>query len=299
VTSSAAPQPGLRRALARARDGKAWTGRWPRSAAEPGRRPGNAARLRRPGPGTPGLAARPSRRDHVIRGRFSSRSPGCAGTAAGTARSRRSRTSSKAPTSSPTRCSAIARQVCRAGLQGGAVHPGGPAGGPLAQAREWLDARGYDDTLSYVRAIGPSGCWRRPACWPHLNPGVLGWADFQRLKPVAPSMGMMLETTAARLFTEKGARTSAARTRTRRSGCGCWRTRGAAGCVHDRDPHRHRRDARRARRLHLRDPSGRPRVRRHPGSHRAELPGQAGHQDARRARRRSSTTWPPPSPSPG
>jgi FO synthase len=39
---------------------------------------------------------------------------------------------------------------------------------------------------------------------PHLNPGVLSWQDFQRLKPVAPSMGMMLETTAARLFTEQG-----------------------------------------------------------------------------------------------
>jgi FO synthase len=33
---------------------------------------------------------------------------------------------------------------------------------------------------------------------------VLSWQDFQRLKPVAPSMGMMLETTAARLFTERG-----------------------------------------------------------------------------------------------
>src|SRR5260221_5839067 len=39
---------------------------------------------------------------------------------------------------------------------------------------------------------------------PHLNPGVLSWKDFQRLKPVAPSMGMMLETTAQRLFTEPG-----------------------------------------------------------------------------------------------
>ena len=39
---------------------------------------------------------------------------------------------------------------------------------------------------------------------PHLNPGVLTWQDFQRLKPVAPSMGMMLETTATRLFTERG-----------------------------------------------------------------------------------------------
>ena len=39
---------------------------------------------------------------------------------------------------------------------------------------------------------------------PHLNPGVLTWQDFQRLKPVAPSMGMMLETTAQRLFAEPG-----------------------------------------------------------------------------------------------
>jgi FO synthase len=31
---------------------------------------------------------------------------------------------------------------------------------------------------------------------PHLNPGVMSWAELQRLKPVAPSMGMMLETTA-------------------------------------------------------------------------------------------------------
>jgi FO synthase len=39
---------------------------------------------------------------------------------------------------------------------------------------------------------------------PHLNPGVLAWRDFQRLKPVAPSMGMMLETTARRLYDEPG-----------------------------------------------------------------------------------------------
>jgi FO synthase len=33
---------------------------------------------------------------------------------------------------------------------------------------------------------------------------VLTWTDFQRLKPVAPSMGMMLETTATRLWSEPG-----------------------------------------------------------------------------------------------
>ena len=73
----------------------------------------------------------------------------------------------------------------------------------LAAAREWLDERGYDDTLSYVRAMAIR-VLEETGLLPHLNPGVLSWQDFQRLKPVAPSMGMMLETTAGRLFTEKG-----------------------------------------------------------------------------------------------
>jgi FO synthase len=71
-------------------------------------------------------------------------------------------------------------------------------------AREWLDAHGYDDTLSYVRAMAIR-VLEETGLLPHLNPGVLSWQDFQRLKPVAPSMGMMLETTARRLFTERGA----------------------------------------------------------------------------------------------
>jgi len=71
------------------------------------------------------------------------------------------------------------------------------------QAREWLDAHGYDDTLSYVRAMA-IGVLEQTGLLPHLNPGVLSWQDFQRLKPVAPSMGMMLETTAERLYTEPG-----------------------------------------------------------------------------------------------
>jgi FO synthase len=39
---------------------------------------------------------------------------------------------------------------------------------------------------------------------PHLNPGVMSWEEMNRLKPVSPSMGMMLETTSRRLFEEKG-----------------------------------------------------------------------------------------------
>ncbi|MGX4691493.1 bifunctional FO biosynthesis protein CofGH [Streptomyces sp. JNUCC 63] len=71
------------------------------------------------------------------------------------------------------------------------------------QAREWLDAHGYDDTIAYVRAISIR-ILEETGLLPHLNPGVLTWTDFQRLKPVAPSMGMMLETTAERLWSEPG-----------------------------------------------------------------------------------------------
>ena len=71
------------------------------------------------------------------------------------------------------------------------------------QARDWLDAHGYDDTLSYLRAMAIR-VLEETGLLPHLNPGVLSWQDFQRLKPVAPSMGMMLETTATWLFSDKG-----------------------------------------------------------------------------------------------
>ncbi|MDP9799489.1 FO synthase [Catenuloplanes nepalensis] len=70
-------------------------------------------------------------------------------------------------------------------------------------ARRWLDERGYDSTLDYVRACAIA-VLEETGLLPHLNPGVMSWADLTRLKPVAPSMGMMLETTATRLWSEKG-----------------------------------------------------------------------------------------------
>lgn len=70
-------------------------------------------------------------------------------------------------------------------------------------ARQWLDERGYESTLDYVRASAIA-VLEETGLLPHLNPGVLSWADLQRLKPVAPSMGMMLETTATRLWSEPG-----------------------------------------------------------------------------------------------
>jgi FO synthase len=71
------------------------------------------------------------------------------------------------------------------------------------EAKEWLEAEGYDDTLAYVRAMAIR-VLEETGLLPHLNPGVMSWTDLQRLKPVAPSMGMMLETTATRLWSEPG-----------------------------------------------------------------------------------------------
>jgi FO synthase len=71
------------------------------------------------------------------------------------------------------------------------------------QARAWLDERGYASTVDYLRAMAIA-VLEETGLLPHLNPGVLSWAELQRLKPVAPSMGMMLETTATRLWSEPG-----------------------------------------------------------------------------------------------
>ncbi len=71
------------------------------------------------------------------------------------------------------------------------------------QAAEWLDARGYASTLDYVRAAAIA-VLEQTGLLPHLNPGVLSWQELTRLKPVAPSMGMMLETTSRRLYDDPG-----------------------------------------------------------------------------------------------
>jgi FO synthase len=71
------------------------------------------------------------------------------------------------------------------------------------EAAEWLDANGYDSTIAYLRAMAVR-ILEETGLLVHMNPGVMTWEEIQRLKPVSPSMGMMLETTSTRLWTEKG-----------------------------------------------------------------------------------------------
>ncbi|MEV4011011.1 bifunctional FO biosynthesis protein CofGH [Nonomuraea angiospora] len=108
-----------------------------------------------------------------------------------------------APFLNPDEVLEIARQGAAMGCKEALFTLGDRPEDRWHQARSWLDAHGYDDTLSYVRAMA-IGVLEETGLLPHLNPGVLTWRDLQRLKPVAPSMGMMLETTSRRLFEEKG-----------------------------------------------------------------------------------------------
>lgn len=66
-------------------------------------------------------------------------------------------------------------------------------------AREWLEARGYSSTLEYLRAVSILVI-EETGLLPHLNPGVMSWADLATLKQVSASMGMMLESTSERLL---------------------------------------------------------------------------------------------------
>jgi FO synthase len=97
----------------------------------------------------------------------------------------------------------IARQGAAAGCKEALFTLGDRPEARWPAAREWLDARGYDSTLDYVRACAIA-VLEETGLLPHLNPGVLSWEELTRLKPVAPSMGMMLETTATRLWSEPG-----------------------------------------------------------------------------------------------
>jgi FO synthase len=108
-----------------------------------------------------------------------------------------------APYLSPDEVLEIARQGAALGCKEALFTLGDRPEDRWKQAGEWLHAHGYDDTLSYVRAMAIR-VLEETGLLPHLNPGVLTWQDFQRLKPVAPSMGMMLETTSRRLFEQKG-----------------------------------------------------------------------------------------------
>jgi len=113
------------------------------------------------------------------------------------------RAEGKAPFLSPDEVLDIARAGAALGCKEALFTLGDRPEDRWPVAAEWLAAHGFDSTLSYLRAMAIR-VLEETGLLPHLNPGVLSWEEIQRLKPVAASMGMMLETTATRLWSERG-----------------------------------------------------------------------------------------------
>ncbi|WP_209308875.1 bifunctional FO biosynthesis protein CofGH [Blastococcus sp. CT_GayMR16] len=113
------------------------------------------------------------------------------------------RAQGKAPFLSPDEVLDIARAGAAMGCKEALFTLGDRPEDRWPVAASWLEAHGFDSTLGYLRAMAIR-VLEETGLLPHLNPGVLTWEEIQRLKPVSASMGMMLETTATRLWSEPG-----------------------------------------------------------------------------------------------
>ncbi|MDF2044795.1 7,8-didemethyl-8-hydroxy-5-deazariboflavin synthase CofG [Microbacterium sp. Kw_RZR3] len=71
------------------------------------------------------------------------------------------------------------------------------------EARAWLDEHGFSSTIDYVAHIARI-ITAETGMLVHANPGVMHPDELATLRPVSPSMGMMLETTSRRLYEEPG-----------------------------------------------------------------------------------------------
>jgi FO synthase len=72
-----------------------------------------------------------------------------------------------------------------------------------ARAREALAALGFASTLDYLEHIA-GRVLREIGLLPHLNPGLMDASQLTRLRRVAPSMGLMLESASERLCARGG-----------------------------------------------------------------------------------------------
>jgi FO synthase len=70
-------------------------------------------------------------------------------------------------------------------------------------AREALAELGCSSTIDYLERMAKL-VLEETGLLPHLNPGVLTLEDYQRLRHVSPSMGIMLESASPRLYARGG-----------------------------------------------------------------------------------------------
>ena len=72
-----------------------------------------------------------------------------------------------------------------------------------AEAAEWLSARGYRTTHEYLAHVCRA-VFEETELLPHGNPGTMSRRELEALQPTNPSIGIMLESSSARLYEPGG-----------------------------------------------------------------------------------------------
>ncbi|WP_438354447.1 7,8-didemethyl-8-hydroxy-5-deazariboflavin synthase CofG [Microbacterium sp. CJ88] len=104
---------------------------------------------------------------------------------------------------SPEQVLAVVRQGAALGCKEVLLTLGDRPEDRWPEARAWLDDHGFASTIEYVAHIARL-VTAETGMLAHANPGVMSYDELRMLRPTAPSMGMMLETTSRRLFEEPG-----------------------------------------------------------------------------------------------
>ena len=113
-----------------------------------------------------------------------------------------------AHTMSPDEVLEVARQGEKLGCTEALFSLGDKPEAVFPEMRDLLRKRGYRSTLHYLEAMCDL-VLRETSLLPHSNPGLMSASWIERLRATNPSLGLMLETTSARLL-QKGAAHDAA-----------------------------------------------------------------------------------------
>ncbi|WP_119696434.1 7,8-didemethyl-8-hydroxy-5-deazariboflavin synthase CofG [Microbacterium halotolerans] len=104
---------------------------------------------------------------------------------------------------SPQQVLSVARRGAAMGCKEALLTLGDRPEDRWPEARAWLDAHGYASTLDYVGAMARL-ITEETGLLAHLNPGVMRPDELAALRPVAPSMGVMLESTSKHVYEAPG-----------------------------------------------------------------------------------------------
>jgi FO synthase len=108
----------------------------------------------------------------------------------------------KAPYMTPEEILKIAKDGAKAGCKEALFTLGDKPELRYKAARDGLKELGQESTLSYLKDMAEM-VFNETGLFPHLNPGLMTADEFQELRKVSISMGIMLESASTRL-TEKG-----------------------------------------------------------------------------------------------